>query len=598
MTFSPSAPMVVDAEDGKFVIRCPVWANDLVRDLPSRRFSKAQRAWTAPILKQNVEAVKKMVAMPGVRTTDAAVLAIAAFETKLAGLRSKDGFPSWYKFKREPRKHQMLALNRGYGAKAFALFMDMQTGKSKTSIDMTVAHRMEGHITGVLILTKLSLRQNWKGHFEKDCPIPYSMHLPFTDREREFDAWLAKPHDFKVMVVGWESLSAGKMIEFCRRFMAYKGRAIIGDETTFITGHKAQRSEFAVELAHMAEYRYALTGTPALEGPMNLYMQFEFLDPDIIGIGDFYAFRNQYAMMGGYMRPVGNAGKKIPTKIIGYQNLDELMNLIAPHAFQITKAEAYDLPPKRYQVRTVEITPKQREMYRKVKSEGVLQLKGGEEHVLQNILEVALRLHQVTGGYGVMPREERYWGRDPKTKEPIEKVRMKYDPYRLMDPTDNPKIRELNDVIVEAKHKQGIIWAVYRHEIEDIVALMRKSGLKVGELHGGVPERERQPQVDAFERGDVQWIVGNASTGGMGYTMMASEVNIFYNNTFKAIDRVQGEDRAYGDGQTKSGIWIDIVAEKTVDVLIMKALEAKQDLAEFVRYRINEAINLLDGEVK
>lgn len=597
MTFNPNAELVIDVVNAKFLITCPLWANDLVRDLPSRRFDKARKGWAAPILKQNVDFLRKrLVKVPGVRLTDAAKAALDGFDSKLKVLRTGDGFPSWYRFKREPRKHQQQALDRGYGAKAFALFMDMQTGKSKTAIDMVAAHRMEGHITGVLVLTKLALRYNWKGHFEADCPIPYSICLPTTDREREFDAWLKQPHDFKVMVVGWESLSAGRMSELCRRFMAYPGRAIIGDETTFITGHKSIRTDVTIELGRMAEYRYALTGTPALEGPMNLYTQFEYLDPNVIGIGDFYAFRNRYAIMGGYMREVGRSGKKIPTQIVGYQNLDELMELIAPYVFQITKKEAYDLPPKRYQTRTVQLLKAQREVYDRIKKEGVLTLKGGEDHVLKNVLEVMLRLHQVAGGYGVTPREERYWGRD-QNGQPVEKIRMHYDPYPLVPPAHNPKIIETLDVVREAKHKQGIIWVTYRHEIDDIVKLL-KGDYRVGQLHGGVKERDRQPVVDAFKAGDIQWMVANPATGGMGYTMMASEVNVFYNNTFKAIDRAQAEDRAWGDGQTKSGMWIDIAAERTVDLTILKALAVKQDLSEFVRHRINEAINLLDGEVK
>jgi len=166
----------------------------------------------------------------------------------------------------------------------------------------------------------------------------------------------------------------------------------------------------------------------------------------------------------------------------------------------------------------------------------------------------------------------------------------------IIAPKDNPKMMELMDIVGGFKKKQGIIWAVYKPEIAAIVKMMRAAGLLVGELHGGIPEADRQPMVDAFQNGQLDWIVGNASTGGMGYTMMASEVNIFYNNTFKMIDRVQAEDRAYGDGQLKSGIWIDIVAEMTVDVAIIAALELKQDLATYVRERITRASKILEGE--
>jgi SNF2 family DNA or RNA helicase len=207
------------------------------------------------------------------------------------------------------------------------------------------------------------------------------------------------------------------------------------------------------------------------------------------------------------------------------------------------------------------------------------------------VLEVALRLHQITGGYTVKAGARR---RMTRTKGEIEEV--VYEPVEIVAPKDNPKMMELMDIVGGFKKKQGIIWAVYKPEIAAIVKMMRAAGLLVGELHGGIPEADRQPMVDAFQNGQLDWIVGNASTGGMGYTMMASEVNIFYNNTFKMIDRVQAEDRAYGDGQLKSGIWIDIVAEKTVDVAIIAALELKQDLATYVRERITRASKILEGE--
>jgi hypothetical protein len=586
--------MIIDVnnENTQFVITCPFYANELIRDLPNRRWSKAKRAWTSPIIRANVEHIRTLTTMGGVTTTPAAVDALARYDQDRAnaGFRGA-GFPYWYKFKREPRTHQMEALKKGYGLHAYALFMDMQTGKSKTSIDMVTAHRMEGHIQAVLILTKLTLRKNWAGALEDDCPIPYSVHLPRTDNKVAFEKWLSTPHDFKIMIAGWESLSVGGMAKMCERFLlSHHPTAIIGDETNYIMTHKATRSKEAERLSKMAEYRYALTGTPATEGPMKLYQQFEFLDTNIIGIGDFYAFRNRYAVMGGYVPKEGPMKGK-PLEVVGYQNMDELMELIAPHSFQVMKTDAYDLPPKRYQLREIELTEEQRKVYSTVKKEGVIR-HGDEETTVKTVLEVMLRLHQICGGYTVIPRKIQSWDKDGNPK-----IKMTYDPMEILPPAKNPKIIELKSIVEEARHKQGIIWAVYLPEVHAIIKVLRSMGLKVGELHGGIPEDDRQPMVDAFRAGDIQWVVGNASTGGMGYTMMASEINIFYNNTFKMRDRLQAEDRAWGDGQTKSGIWIDLVAAKSVDVTIKAALKDKEDLHNFIRHRLRDITAMLDGMV-
>lgn len=596
MTFNPHNQFVIDVDAKKsiFIIRCAVWANELLANIPSKRWSKSARAWGVPIIKQNVTEIRSLLAAAGVVATEGAMTAINDHEVKVAAMKNVgEGFPAWYKFKTEPRQHQYRAINKCYGLNAAALFMDMQTGKSKTAIDLCVAHRMNGDILGVLILVKLTLRRNWIKQFEQHCPIDFDIYLPMTGNQKQFERWLRTPHDFKVMIAGWESLSVGGMAAMCEQFQIVMGHtACIGDETTYITNSKAERTRRAVKLAHMSDYRYALTGTPATEGPMNLYSQFEFLDSNVIGIGDYYAFRNRYAVMGGY-RPTEGAMKGKPTQIVGYQNLDELMELISPHTFQVTKDEAYDLPPKRYETREVQITKAQRDMYKKAKGEGVLLITGSEDHVIQNTLEVALRLHQITGGYSVIPREERR-----EKKDGTWAVKTVFDPVRIVDPENNPKMVELMAVVNEAAaaRKKGIIWAVYMPEILDIAALVRGAGYRVGELHGGIPDPLRQPTVDAFERGELDWIVGNAQTASMGYTMQSAEVNIFYSNTFKCIDRLQAEDRSYGDGQTKSGIWIDIMAEKTVDVTIKKALDEKEDVQSYIKHRIREINKLLDGD--
>jgi hypothetical protein len=590
-----SAKLLIAAgKNNHLNVTCPIWANELVQNLPSRRWSKKDRAWEVPIIRQNIDGIQSLAKMGGVEMSAEAESLIKNYEdSAVKAIEGRStGMPHWYRFKTEPRKHQARGLNKVYGLNAAALFMEMQTGKSKTAIDLVACHRMEGHIHGVLVFSKLSLRKNWVIQFEQHCPIPVSIHLPYTDKERTFNNWMASDHDFKVMIVGWESLSAGRMYDFCERFMLNTLKsAIIGDESTYIAGHQAERSKKTVALGRMAEYRYALSGSPSLEGPMQLYMQYEFLDPNIIGIGDFYAFRNRYAVMGGYVPKEGpHRGK--PTEIVGYQNLEELSGLIAPFTFEVTKNDAYDLPPKRYERRTVELSKEQRAVYKKVKSDKVLVIPGKEDKAIQNVLELALRLHQVTGGYGVNPREEVRFDAHGNPKPKIF-----YDPIELIAPAKNPKIMEVRAIVEETRRKkQGIIWAAYRPEIAAIVWALEAMGLKVGQLHGGVPEADRQPMVTEFQRGGIDWIVGNAGTGGMGYTIMASEVNIFYNNTFKAIDRVQAEDRAWGDGQTKSGVWIDVVAENTIDELVLKALGQKQDVSEFVRQNLKEAIRLLDGE--
>lgn len=583
--------MLIDNDGKQFIITCNMWENDHVRNLPNRRWSKSKRAWTAPIIRANVDAIERLITDPSVGVTSAARGALTAYHNERdAATAPGETFPAWYPFKRTPRKHQITALNKAYGQPAFAFFMDMQTGKSKTSIDTVAALRMEGKLQAVLILTKKTLRGNWVNALNDDCPIPFSAHLPETSKVKQFDKWMTSDHDFKIMIVGWESLSSGGMAAMCEKFLLHHHpTAIIGDETTYIMTHTAARAKIAEKLARMSEYRFALTGTPAAEGPMNLFMQFEFLDPNIIGVGDYYAFRNRYAVMGGYTPKDGPMRGK-PVEVVGYQNMDELMELIAPHSFQVMKADAYDLPPKRYQEREIDLSKAQREVYNTIKKAKVLG-SGDDQTIIKNTLELLLRLHQVAGGYTVKPREVMTY--DAKGNP---KLKIVYEPVELVDPAENPKIIELESIVEDARHKQMLVWAVYNPEIKAIVSRLRRMGLRIGELHGGIPEHERQPMVDEFKKGGIDIVVGNASTGGMGYSMHTAEISVFYNNTHKIRDRLQAEDRLWGDGQTKSPAIIDLTATKTVDVTIKRAIREKEDLHNYIRSRIKNIHALTDGE--
>lgn len=597
-----SQQISITLESNKLAIRCPMWANDMVTMMPARRWSKAKRAWMAPLTRMNGEYVRERLVKPGYASITAEAMGALDALEKSVEIAHAVGFPHWYKFKTEPRPHQIRAYNKLYGLNAMAFHADRGTGKSKMAIDIACAMRMEGKIDAVMVICRLSLRENWEGFdvgedigeregFIGHSPIPVSCHLPDTSKVKNFERWLVKKHDFPVMIVGTESLSAGRMIEIAERFLtAHTKPLIIMDESHDIMSHNATRSERVVELgSKYSVARITLTGTPISTGPMNLFMQFEFLDPAIIGIGDYYAFRNRYAVMGGFVPKEGRMKGK-PTQIVGYQNLDELTAAIAPYVFEISKEEALPhLPPKVYEQRYVELTPEQRALYRSIKKEEAYEW-GGKETSIQNTLELELRLHQVAGGHIVTHREEI---RRVKTtgENAIKRVA---EWHRIVPPKDNPKIKEIVDI--GGMDKQQIIWCAYRDEINMVVEELSDAYPKerIREFHGGVDEDDRNRFKKEFQHGSTKWLVGNTATGGAGHTLTACEVMVYYNNTNKMIDRLQSEDRAHRDGLKHSVLYIDLIARGTCDVVRMEANKAKMDLADFIRMRIREAQSVDD----
>ena len=76
--------------------------------------------------------------------------------------------------------------------------------------------------------------------------------------------------------------------------------------------------------------------------------------------------------------------------------------------------------------------------------------------------------------------------------------------------------------------------------------------------------------------------MGNTQTAGYGLTLTAASNVIYYSNNYDLEKRLQSEDRAHRIGQHKPVTYVDLIAEKTVDEKILKALKKKINIASTV----------------
>lgn len=554
-------------KNGRFIIASPPWDVGRMRSIPNRKWDSKNKVWTAPAIRVNAEYIRD-------RLKDATV-SDTAHDALIKALTGKkpvaNRFPLHYKFKTSPYNHQMVALNKAYENKSFALFMDMRTGKSKTAIDCASAYRIENKVDTVLIVCPYSIRRNWDDQWSEHCPLPYTLHVLDTNKKQLYENWLGAIHEFKVLVVGVESLAAGSAAKMTERFLLTSIRAMmIIDESHTIKNHSANRAKVCTKLGNMAEYRMIMTGTSTANGPLDLFMQFEFLDPSIIGVGDYYSFRNRYAVMGGYE----------DRQVIGYQNMDELMELVAPFTYEVSRDDVFDIPSKQYAVRTVKMSPQQKEMYDTMAKNKYIDSDHGVL-TAQTVLEKMLRLQEISGG--TFSTENSIGG-------------SKFIHHRI--PGGTAKVEEVINIAEECSCNI-IVWCVRRMEIEMIVeALSAKYGnSQVVEIHGGIDGDTRHSNVyDKFQTKTARFLVGTPSAGGMSYKMSAAGIVIYYSNSFNYVDRRQSEDRTQSSDQINSVMYIDLVTEGSVDELVLDALANKQNVSDYVKTRIGEISKRVSGQ--
>ena len=323
------------------------------------------------------------------------------------------------------------------------------------------------------------------------------------------------------------------------------------DESTTIKTPSAKRTKSICNLGKYAKYRRILTVSPVTKSPLDLYTQCGFLNEELLGFGSFYSYRNRYAIM--VDRNFGGRRVQIPT---GYQRLDELSEILKKFSDRVLKQDCLDLPEKTYVERQVELTEEQTKAYATMKSAALASLKG-KMATAPHVLTQLMRLHQITCGH------------------------LKNDDDTITEIKNN-RMTSLLELLEEAEGKV-IIWANYVYDIKQIVkAISKKYGeSSIVQYYGAIPAETRQKNIERFQDpdSDARFFVGNPQTGGYGITLTAANNMIYYSNGYDLEKRLQSEDRAHRIGQKKSVTYIDLIAPKTIDEKIRKALRKKINIA-------------------
>src|SRR5580704_10194462 len=275
-----------------------------------------------------------------------------------------------------PRAKQAEALAKMRGKKAFALLMGMRTGKSKVLLDDWATLVMAGDTTKLLIIGPAGALPPWEAEIKKQLAPELleqtRIHFWKTGagigHTRMLQAFMAADQP-RILLINVEALSTVEKARDAARDFLSSGDAVMAvDESTTIKGHKSERTHQVIMLGKLAKYRRILTGLPTPRSPLDLFSQCEFLDPSILRLRSYWAFRARYAILQQIQvfagtKPDGTPRHRKVDIEVGYRNVDELWDLIEPYSFRCRLEDCYDVPESEYLFRDVEMTKDQRRMY-------------------------------------------------------------------------------------------------------------------------------------------------------------------------------------------------------------------------------------------
>ena len=425
-----------------------------------------------------------------------------------------------------------------------------------TAIAIMGAGYQMGHLKRVLIVAPTSVVAVWPKEFADYAAFPYTIRTLLGTRERrlkELNDLVRFPYQhLKVAVINYEAARGDEVFEALRN---YNADLIVADESQRIKTHDAAQSKAMHQLGDKARYKLILSGTPVQNEAVDIFSQYRFLDPTIFGM-NFYAFRGRYCVMGGFNRK----------QIVQYRDLDALIKKEHSIAYRVTKEEALDLPEQTFENRYITLSKKERNIYDKLRRDSFAELDGGGTITATTVLTKLLRLQQFTGGFLV----------EDDAAKPQLVSRGKLDALADI----------LQDYVVEGK-KKLVIFARFIPEVMEIIKLANdiagKHGIQTVAIYGDIKKELRGDIVQQFQTDPATTVfVGQIDTAGTGITLTAADTCVYYSENFNYATYEQSLSRIHRIGQRHPCTYIHLVAEKTVDELILKSLAAKEDLAKTI----------------
>jgi SNF2 family DNA or RNA helicase len=494
--------------------------------------------------------------------------------------------------------HQTDALNYLDSRRWGALFMEQGTGKTWVLLADAERCYQADKIDAVVVVAPNGVHTNWsRREIPKHMTGPVKVWAYRAGRSMEGYKMLMKDatKSLKILCINLEALCHKEGFLVVSNFMKGRKVMLIIDESHRIKSPTATVTKRVQKLGLVATCRRISTGTPLTNSPPDLYSQFEFMKPGFWN-KDYRNFVARYAKLmpdhTGIMRHIAEraarsnpwakkaqeldkAAKKAGTwtpetaKWHGpqmvqkdadgrpqWRNLEELRSITEAVTFRVLKKDCLDLPDKIYRTITFELSPAQRAAYEQIKRQHFLEV--GGDLLEATALTSRIKMQQITSGFVLFP-----------------------DGRAEYIATDNPRLEALKNLI-EDQQGQFIVWAHFKEEIRAIHAMLTEMGITSCQYHGDISKSEREIAVDGFQAGKFRVFIGQAASGGVGLTLTAAERAIYFSQSYNWGSRSQSEDRNHRIGTEKSVLYINLVAEDTVDEEIAIALEWKGETASTV----------------
>ena len=509
---------------------------DVIREFPSRFWNKDKKEWEVPFTKLG-EFVTKL----------------SDFDFNITGQyvtleKPKAVMPEGFKFKTTPFQHQIDGFNYGLQYDRWLLGDEQGLGKTKQVIDIAVAKKLQKGYKHCLIICGVNgLKWNWLNEIHTHSDEEgWILGQRYKNRKLVIGSNADKLADLAhlesissyFLITNVESMRDEAIVSQIAKYAKSKEIGIVAiDEVHKCKNPSSQQGKGILKV--QSECRIAMTGTPLMNSPLDLFIILKWLGYEKHA---FYAFKKHYCVYGGY------GGYEI----MGYRNLNELQEQLDSIMLRRLKKDVLDLPEKTHINEYVEMTPKQEIIYKEVTAQ--IRANIDQIKMANNPLSELIRMRQATGYTGILSSTIK----------------------------ESAKLDRMEELVEEAVEngKKVVIFSNWTQMTDEIFHRLCKHH-SPAIITGQTPDDERQRMVEHFQNNDdCNVIIGTIGAMGTGLTLTAGTVEIFMDEPWNRANKEQAEDRCHRVGTTENITIYTLICKGTIDERINELVEKKGQMAD------------------
>lgn len=429
------------------------------------------------------------------------------------------------------RDYQKSAVAFALTQRGVGLFCDPRTGK--TWIALAIAEQLEPQdILAVVPLTnKFSTWAKWIREF-----------LPEYELCTTLEEFKAARNKKRFFLAHYEQLPG-----LAKKLQRVKWGLVILDESQRIKARASGQSRNLRRFRHV-EHRVALSGTPMDDSEIDLWGQMRFIEPTALS-ERWSDFDERFLTRTGFM----GYGRKFRS-----DRKEEFYQSIKPYCLRVTRDVA-DIPEPTLHWCEVNLFGRQRRIYDDLEQDWLVTI---DRIRIEAAMEITKRvkLQQIVNGFI-------------------------FDEDKGVYEVGRAKLRKLRYLLTRRLTQPAVIFCQYLPEVDMIREECLKFSSRVAVLTGAVKDkgkrRARTDLLEAFQRGEIDYLICQQKTGGVGIDLFRARNGVMFSFNESWIDFDQTKSRMDLPGVEPPDLFL-IVARNTIDDAKREAVMFKRTLTEVV----------------